>query len=504
MLVVPRRVCAVLRTGVFFGIASRRLQSAWITDWRPGSCLTRHYALGVSHSVASGRISYLLGLEGPSVSLDTACSSSLVAIHLACQSLRTGDSILALAGGINLMLVPETTALLSRLQMLSPDGCCKAFDAEADGFVRGEGCGMVALKLLSQAQLDGDRILAVIRGTAVNQDGASSSLTAPNGPSQANLIRQALANGGVLPGDVSYIEAHGTGTALGDPIELQALGEVYGAARPADNPLMVASLKTNIGHLEAAAGVAGFIKAVLAVGTCSDPTAPPSPASDSACPVERIAADSSTGPDKMGRRGRNPRIAAASSFGYSGTNAHVVIAEAPATEAVRSETGWPVQILADFREKQNRARTSCRPISRVPRKSSRNRPARFLFHREYREGLTSRIAPAFLRQTRNRCNSSSQNLKLPAARSRMRAGGWDFCLPGREASMSGMGRELYESSAVFREAIERCAAAWKQETGELLIGGVVSGGRGREPDGCSQICAASIVCVRVRAGGAVA
>ncbi len=205
----------------------------------------------------------MLGLHGPSISLDTACSSSLVAVHLAVQSLRQGECSLALAGGVNLILSPETTITLSKYQMLAPDGRCKFVDAGADGFVRGEGCGVVVLKRLSDALADGDRVLAVIRGSAVNQDGASSGLTAPNGPAQEAVIRAALANGGVAPHEVSYVEAHGTGTALGDPIEVQALGAVLGPGRAADQPLLVGSVKTNLGHLEAAAGVAGLIKVVL-------------------------------------------------------------------------------------------------------------------------------------------------------------------------------------------------------------------------------------------------
>ncbi|HEY5083313.1 MAG TPA: polyketide synthase, partial [Rhizomicrobium sp.] len=305
------------RTGVFLGIASSDYSLLGSGD---ADLLDAHYASGVAHSIASGRISYLLGLEGPSVSLDTACSSSLVAVHIACQSLRTGDCTLALAGGVNLMLAPETTALLSRVRMLSPDGRCKAFDASADGFVRGEGCGFVALKLLSQAQADGDRILAVVRGSATNQDGASSSLTAPNGPSQVKLMRQALASAGIQPGEVSYIEAHGTGTALGDPIELQALGAVYGEARPADRPLLVGSLKTNMGHLEAAAGIAGLLKAVLAVEHGQIP-----PHLHLQRPTPHVRWDELRLAVPQGLTewdaGRNPRMAAVSSFGFSGTNA---------------------------------------------------------------------------------------------------------------------------------------------------------------------------------------
>ena len=253
---------------------------------------------------------------------------------------------LALAGGVNVMLAPQTTALLSRVHMLSPSGRCKAFDASGDGFVRGEGCGFVALKTLSRAQADNDRILAVIRGTAVNQDGASSSLTAPNGPSQVNLMRQALANAGISPETVSYVEAHGTGTALGDPIELQALAAVYGAAHSQDRPLQVGSLKTNLGHMEAAAGIGGLIKTVFAMqhGQIPPHIHLQHPTPHVQWPQLRI-----TVPRQLTewQTEGNQRIAAVSSFGFSGTNAHVIVAE-PARQqgCARVNTAWPIHLLA--------------------------------------------------------------------------------------------------------------------------------------------------------------
>ena len=198
--------------------------------------------------MAAGRLSYLLGLQGPAMSLDTACSSSLVAIHLACQSLRSQECGMALVGGVNIILTPEVTINFSKARMMAPDGRCKTFDAAANGYVRGEGCGMVVLKRLSDAVADGDRVLAVIRGTAVNQDGRSNGLTAPNGPAQEAVIRRALADGGVTPDDLGYVEAHGTGTSLGDPIEVRALGRVLGNER--QDPLPVGSVKTNVGHLK--------------------------------------------------------------------------------------------------------------------------------------------------------------------------------------------------------------------------------------------------------------
>jgi acyl transferase domain-containing protein len=215
-------------------------------------------ASGWAPAMAAGRLAYIFGLHGPATTIDTACSSSIVAAHLGVQNLRNGEADFAIAAGVNVMLSPLGSILCSRARMMSFDGRCKTFDASADGYVRGEGCGLLVMKRLSDARRDGDRILAVIRGSAVNQDGRSSGLTAPNGQAQQDVIRAALENAGLSPADISYVEAHGTGTSLGDPIEMKALGAVFGD-RPADRPLMVASAKTNIGHLEAASGIAGLI-----------------------------------------------------------------------------------------------------------------------------------------------------------------------------------------------------------------------------------------------------
>jgi acyl transferase domain-containing protein len=249
-------------TGVYVGVsaldyAQVQLDAAGIEN------IDTYYSSGIASSIVSGRLSYVLGLQGPSITVDTACSSSLVAVHLAVQALRSGDCRLALAGGVYLMLSPENTIALSKYNMLSPDGRCKAFDDSADGFGQGEGCGIVVLKKLSDALADGDNILAVIRGSAVNQDGPSSGLTAPNGPSQEAVIRSALANAGMKPSDIGYVETHGTGTSLGDPIEVNALGAVFGEKR--QQPLRIGSVKANIGHTVSAAGVAGLIKAILTV-----------------------------------------------------------------------------------------------------------------------------------------------------------------------------------------------------------------------------------------------
>jgi acyl transferase domain-containing protein/acyl carrier protein len=316
-------------TGVFIGICSS--DYVQLLSARGIEHIDTYSGTGNAHSVAAGRLSYLFGLQGPSLAVDTACSSSLVAVHLACQALRSKECNLALAGGVNLTLAPEMSISLSKLRMLSPDGRCKAFDASANGFVRGEGCGVVVLKRLSDAEADGDNILALIRGSAVNQDGRSTALTAPNGIAQQKVIRKALARAGLKPSQVDYIEAHGTGTALGDPIEMGALGAVFSESRPADRPLVVGSVKTNIGHLEGAAGIAGLIKTVLALDRREIPPSlhfrHPSPH----IPWDELPVAIPREPRKW-PSGDRERYAGVSSFGFSGTNAHVVLGEASAVE----------------------------------------------------------------------------------------------------------------------------------------------------------------------------
>ncbi len=318
------------RTGVFFGLGGCdyvRLQSS---EQHPVNGYT---ATGNSLAVAANRVSYSFDLRGPSLTIDTACSSSLVAVHQACASLRLKQCDLALAGGVSLILCPDATSSLSQAGMLSPTGVCHAFGASADGFVRGEGCGVILLKPLSRAVADGDRIYAVLRGSAVNQDGRSNGLTAPNASSQQTVIRRALADAGVSPDDIDYVEAHGTGTELGDPIEIHSLGAVFAAGPRRPVPLRVGSVKTNIGHLEAAAGIAGLIKVCLALHHEAIPPNlhfdEPSPHIDWQLP---IAVPTVLLPWERGVR---PRMAGVSSFGFGGTNAHVVVGEPPAAAVCR-------------------------------------------------------------------------------------------------------------------------------------------------------------------------
>jgi acyl transferase domain-containing protein/acyl carrier protein len=319
-------------TGVFTSIYNADYARMLLTD---PDAIGPHSCAGASHAIASGRVSYLLDLHGPSVSVDSACSSSLVAVHLACQSLRAGDSRMALAGGVALHLTPEHWVSLAKLGMLSPDGRCRTFDSRANGFVPGEGCGVVVLKRLVDAIADGDRIRAVIRGTAMLQDGRSTVMTAPNGLAQQEVVRAALANGRVSPDQISYVETHGTGTALGDPIEVEALAEVLGGSPSC----VLGSVKSNIGHLEAAAGIAGLIKAILALEHEQIPAnlhfEKPNPhlsldETPFIVPTSVVAWP----------RGTEGRFAGVSGFGFGGTNAHIILEEAPRL---------PVQVNSDAR-----------------------------------------------------------------------------------------------------------------------------------------------------------
>ncbi|MDP9360665.1 MAG: SDR family NAD(P)-dependent oxidoreductase [Acidobacteriota bacterium] len=325
------------RTGIFVGV----MHQDYAQLARGLDQIDAHTASGNGNSVISGRLAHVLGTQGPTLTVDTACSSSLVAVHLACQSLRTRECDMALAGGVNLILSPVTTIVECSSRMLAADGRCKTFDRSADGFGRGEGCGVVVLKRLIDAITDRDNVIALIRGSAVNHDGRSSGLMVPNGKAQAKVIRDALASGGVDASQVGFVEAHGTGTSLGDPIEMEALASVFGDR---SEPLVVGAVKTNIGHTEGSAGIAGLIKTALALQRGEIPPNvhfhDPSPRIRwDAMPV-RVPTEPLPWP-----AGERRRIAGVSSFGYSGTNAHVVLEEAPALETTRRENDRALHLL---------------------------------------------------------------------------------------------------------------------------------------------------------------
>ncbi|RAU94283.1 polyketide synthase [Mycobacterium colombiense] len=457
-------------TGVFVGLATHDYLGM-ASDELTYPEIEAYMAIGTSNAAAAGRISYRLGLQGPSVAVDTACSSSLVAIHQACQALRLGECDLALAGGANVLLTPATMITFSSAHMLAPDGRCKTFDAAADGYVRGEGCGVIVIKRLEDAIRDGDRIRAVIRGSAINQDGASGGLTVPNGVAQQRVIADALKRADLEPRDVGYLEAHGTGTSLGDPIEAQAAGAVLGAGREPSRPLLMGSVKTNIGHLEAAAGIAGVIKVILSLENELIPQhlhfENPSPH----IPWDRLAVQVVEQPTAWERNGE-PRIAGISSFGFAGTNAHVILSEAPEQTEHVSPAPLPV-------EHSGHRRFSILPLSaRTPAALAR-------LAADYRSWLsahpeatladvcfTAGAGRAHLEQRAALVvNSRESAVELLGALADDRPApglfrgesheppktAWLFT--GQGSQYPGMARELFDSEPVFAETLNRCAAA---------------------------------------------
>jgi acyl transferase domain-containing protein/SAM-dependent methyltransferase/acyl carrier protein len=456
----PERLAGTL-TGVFLGLCNNDHFHRVIQ--RGAESIDAYLASGNAHSVASGRVSYFLGLRGPALSIDTACSSSLVALHVACQSLRSGETRVALAGGVNVMCSPETTIALTKAHMLAPDGRCKTFAASADGFARGEGCGVLVLKRLDDAQADGDRVLAVIRGTAANQDGRSGGLTVPNGPSQEAVIRAALEDGGVSAHDVGYVEAHGTGTTLGDPIEVRALGNALAAGRSAGDPLIIGSVKTNLGHLESAAGVAGVMKVILSLLHERIPPHlhfnEPSPhIAWSAHPV-KVEAQGRAWP-----RGKRPRIAGVSSFGFSGTNAHVVIEEPPAPSstplaAPRALHCLPLSARSDAALREA-ARRHAASVSSLDGTATLQRVARTagVGRSHFAERLA--VVTDGLASATDALAAFARGEAHPAVHRGTAQAGQPpevvFLFTGQGSQYPGMGRALYESSSVFRDVIDRC------------------------------------------------
>ena len=462
------------RTGVYIGICSNDYAQLLLDAGNP-ELVDMYYASGIGHSVASGRLSYVLGLQGPSISVDTACSSSLVAIHLACQGLRNRECRLALAGGVNVILSPQLFSALSRARMLAADGKCKTFDAAADGFVRGEGCGVIVLKCLEDAIADGDRILALIRGSAVNQDGPSSGLTAPNGPSQESVIRDALANAAVNPLDVSYVEAHGTGTSLGDPIEVQALGAVFGPGREVATPLLIGSLKTNVGHLEAAAGVSSLIKVVLSLQHREIPQhlhfQQPSPHIPwSRLPV-RVASERQPWLPLHGKR-----IAGVSSFGFSGTNAHVILEEAPIVSPKTSSDERPLHLLTlSARTEPALSRLIERYALRIETDEqvvladlchTANVGRAHLGHRLALTGADAEAMAGKLRESRSDKPSPGVVRGCCEETDRPKIA---FLFTGQGSQYIGMGRRLYETSPTFARALNRCGAALRDRLDRSLL-----------------------------------
>jgi 3-oxoacyl-(acyl-carrier-protein) synthase/SAM-dependent methyltransferase/NAD(P)-dependent dehydrogenase (short-subunit alcohol dehydrogenase family)/acyl carrier protein len=467
-------------TGVFIGVQSHSNDYYTLQSHRVDRIDT-YTALGTAHSILANRLSFLLDLRGPSLAIDTACSSSLVAVHMACQSLKTGDCDLAVAGGVNLILTPDFSICLDKMEILAPDGRCKTFDERANGFVRGEGCGVIVLKRLEDAVRDGDPILAVIRGSAVNQDGASNGLTAPNGLAQEAVIRKALNIAQLGPEAVSYVETHGTGTALGDPIEIEALANVLRSGPEPRGRCVLGALKTNIGHLEAASGIAGLIKAVL----CLNHDAIPANLHLSALNphlVERAGCFVLPGEATPWPRGDKPRVAGVSSFGFGGTNAHVLLADAPLPPAaLPPATGRGAMLLPISARSEDALRCLAQAHvaflagSKVgalePTDIAYTASLRRLHHdqRLCAVGTTAAEWAASLRRQLGEIGAAS-----PVPRDGAPA--IVFAFSGTDGAWPGAGAQLLRGEPAFREMVEQCDAALRRYASWSLIDEIAASG----------------------------
>ena len=458
------------RTGVFMGLSWHDYERA-VFGIDPKR-LDAYAGLGNTPSIAVGRIAFFLGVNGPTAQIDTACSSSLTSVHLACQSLRTGECTMALAGGVSLMISPLSTVFCCSIKALSPTGRCHTFDAAADGYARGEGCGVVVLKRLRDAVASGDSILALIRGSAINHDGPASGLTVPNRHAQRDVIQQALASGRVDPLDVEYVEAHGTGTSLGDPIEIGALCDALGDNRSADHPLRVGSVKTNFGHLEAAAGIAGLIKVVLSLKHRAIPPhlglKQPSPNIDwNQFPV--------TVPTELVPWNSERPIAGVSSFGISGTNAHVVLEGVREPETPRSAKAEPHLLTLSARSGEA-LRTMAGDYSAYMESEPSVSTLEDLCYTSHVGRTHFRHRLALMGETREQLVES---LRGYAQGGGVRGGSLGrvgaeppkvaFLCTGQGAQYVGMGRELFDSEPTFRTVLERSDAVLRAKLDRSLI-----------------------------------
>jgi acyl transferase domain-containing protein len=441
------------RTGVFVGIATNDYARRHLTSADP-TRVDMHSLTGAASCIASRRIAYAFGLEGPAITVDTAGSSSLVAVHLACQSLRDGSCDLAIVGGVNALLDPALTIYLSRARALSPTGRCRAFDAGADGYVRSEGCAVVVLRRLEEAMARGDRVRAVIRGSAVNNDGRSNGLTAPNGAAQRRLLTDALLNARVEADEIGYVEAHSAGTPLGDPIEFGAIAAVFGGRAAPVPPLAIGSVKTNLGHLEAAAGLVGLIKLALCI---ERGTIPPQLHLERRNPhlghdEARIVIPTS---EMRWPEGHARRIGGVSAFGFGGTNVHVILDEPPARPPIAARGGGPALLTLSARSEAALRQLAARHVARLT--ADETLELADLCHSANTGRLPLGVRAALVASTREELICALGEVAagepiVSAAAARPRIG---FLFSGQGASDHGMARALFAASPVFAATMER-------------------------------------------------
>src|SRR3984893_16052619 len=461
--------------GVFVGISHNDYQGIQSTSFDHFS-IGPHTPTGSAHSIAANRISYCLNLRGPSVAMDTACSSALTAVHVACEHIFAGRCKAAIAGGVTVLIMPDGFIGFSQAGMLSPEGKCKAFDASADGFVRSEGAGMVLMKRLSDALADGDPIYAVIAGSAVNQDGHTNGISLPSLEAQARLVREACAGAGMIPSQIGYVEAHGTGTAVGDPIEAHALAEALCAGRTDETALVIGSAKTNLGHLETAAGVGGLVKAALVLKHGLIPASlhfdTPNPNIDFASLKLRVPSVGEPFPDTGG-----VRMAGVNSFGFGGANAHVIMTEAPLRPQSRdcgtvdAERAWPLLLSARSEEALRAAAsqlsTWLEDHSKVNGSSPLLPDLTYMLgarrnHHSHRLTMTARSVSE-LAQELSAFSTGRPGPKLRTAFTprHEKATRVVFVMSGQGPQWWGMGRELMRHEPVFRRMIEACDEAMR-------------------------------------------
>ena len=487
--IVPATLAGT-QTGVFVGCGNYDYGLLLSKDLNQ---VTAYDGTGSTLGVSANRLSYSLDLRGPSLTVETACSSSLVALHLACQSLRNQETDTCLVGAVSLMLSPAQTITYSKARMMASDGRCKTFDASADGYVRGEGCGFVVIKRLQQAMADGDRIQAIIRGSALNQDGLSNGLTAPNGPSQQAVIRQALAAAQVNPQDISYVEAHGTGTSLGDPIEFKALKSVLMTDRTAAHPCWLGSVKTNIGHLEASAGMAGLLKVILSL---KHKVIPPNLHLQQINPYITLGGTTFEMPSQpqSWTTVSGSRYAGISSFGFGGTNAHFILEEAPSSETTREQTAlFPSYLLPLSAKSQSALQTLAQQyadyLTTHPEVALQDLCGTASTRRscfDYRLMVVADTREQLQQQLLNFAESTTAAEGVVAGQIvKPKHRKVAFLFTGQGSQYVGMGRHLYKTEPVFRATLDHCADILSPCLDQPLLALLYPDANSLEPDQAS-------------------